>query len=221
MHKCKNILWCTVLHTPPPPHARTCTKMSITWHLLIRWSHTSSSTQTRHVCNQKRGLVFIIGLTSLLKFLLQLHRPTRHSLTSLYLHDYFTITFLNSNKTDATMDTITTSALYYNNNNNNYYYNYCNKYCYYFLIKIYNRTTHVRVGKVIYWELSKKLKFGHADECYRQKPESILVNETHKIFWDFEIQTDCPIPARGSNIGLINQKKKNLLSGRFFPSSRP
>ena len=25
------------------------------------------------------------------------------------------------------------------------------------------------------------------------KPESVLENETHKILWDFEIQTDYPI----------------------------
>ena len=28
------------------------------------------------------------------------------------------------------------------------------------------------------------------------KPEFILKNETHKILWDFEIQTDCLITAK-------------------------
>ena len=27
------------------------------------------------------------------------------------------------------------------------------------------------------------------------KPESVLENETHKILWDFQIQTDHPISA--------------------------
>ena len=29
-----------------------------------------------------------------------------------------------------------------------------------------------------------------------QNPESIPENETHKVLWDFEIQTDCPISTK-------------------------
>ena len=39
------------------------------------------------------------------------------------------------------------------------------------------------------------------------KPESVLENETHKILWDFEMQTDNPIPARRPDLLLINKKK--------------
>ena len=31
---------------------------------------------------------------------------------------------------------------------------------------------------------------------YMQKPEYVLANETHKILWDFGIQTDHQIPIR-------------------------
>ena len=47
-----------------------------------------------------------------------------------------------------------------------------------------------RVRKGIKWELCKKLKFDHTNKWYVRKPESVLENETHKLFWDCEIQTD-------------------------------
>ena len=43
------------------------------------------------------------------------------------------------------------------------------------------------------------------------KPESILENKTHKILWDFEIQTDHAIPARRLDQVLINKGKKGLV----------
>ena len=48
------------------------------------------------------------------------------------------------------------------------------------------------MGKVIYKELYKKLKIDQIDNWYMYKPESVGKNETHKILWDFEIQTDRP-----------------------------
>ena len=39
-------------------------------------------------------------------------------------------------------------------------------------------------------ELCKKFKFDHTNKWYIHNPESILENETHEIFWGFEIQTD-------------------------------
>ena len=38
-------------------------------------------------------------------------------------------------------------------------------------------------------------------------PESALENETHKILWEFEIQTDYPIPARRPDIEMIKKIK--------------
>ena len=40
------------------------------------------------------------------------------------------------------------------------------------------------------------------------KPESVLENETHKIHWDFEIQTDHPIQASWPDLALINKRKR-------------
>ena len=39
------------------------------------------------------------------------------------------------------------------------------------------------------------------------KPESVQENDTHKILWDFEVQTDHPILAKSPNKVLINKQK--------------
>ena len=39
-------------------------------------------------------------------------------------------------------------------------------------------------------------------------PTSVLKNETHKLLWDFEIQTDHLISARRQDLIIINNKKK-------------
>ena len=41
-----------------------------------------------------------------------------------------------------------------------------------------------------------------------QNPESVLENETHKLLWDFEIQTDYLTSARRPDLIIINKKKK-------------
>ena len=40
-------------------------------------------------------------------------------------------------------------------------------------------------------------------------PAPVLENDTHKLLWDFKIQTDQLIPARRSDLIIINKKKKN------------
>ena len=55
--------------------------------------------------------------------------------------------------------------------------------------------------------MCKRLKFDHADKWYRHKPESVL-KMRHEILSEFDIQTDCPIPAKRSDQVLINNKKR-------------
>ena len=38
--------------------------------------------------------------------------------------------------------------------------------------------------------------------------ESVLENRTHKLLWDFEIQTDDQISARRQDLMIINKKKR-------------
>ena len=67
---------------------------------------------------------------------------------------------------------------------------------------------HDWVGKVIHWEMCKKLKFDHADKWYMHNPAPVLENDTHKLLWDFDIQTDHLISARRPDFIIINKKKK-------------
>ena len=39
-------------------------------------------------------------------------------------------------------------------------------------------------------------------------PAPVLENDTHKLLWDFDIQTDLLISARKPNLIIINKKKK-------------
>ena len=39
-------------------------------------------------------------------------------------------------------------------------------------------------------------------------PALVLENDSHKLLWDFNVQTDHLIPARRPDLIIINQKKK-------------
>ena len=41
------------------------------------------------------------------------------------------------------------------------------------------------------------------------KPESLQENETHKILWDCEIQTDHLISARRPDLMTVNKKRES------------
>ena len=71
------------------------------------------------------------------------------------------------------------------------------------------------VGKLIHWELCKRLKFDYTIKLYRHKPVFLLKNGTYKVLWDVEIQMDHLILGRKSDQSLINKKKKDLSSNRF------
>ena len=78
------------------------------------------------------------------------------------------------------------------------------------------KTRHDCVGKVINWEMCKKFKFDHTDKWYMHNPAPVLVNDTHKLLWDFDIQTDRLISARSPSLIIINKKKReNLQNSRL------
>ena len=67
------------------------------------------------------------------------------------------------------------------------------------------------VSCVLRWltrSLNKKLKFEQTNKYYKHNPESVQEDETHKILWDFEIQTDHLISARQPDLIIINKKEK-------------
>ena len=70
------------------------------------------------------------------------------------------------------------------------------------------KTRHDLVGKVIHWKLCKKLKFDHTKKWYIYIPAYILKNNTHKLKWNFEKQTDHQISARTPDLIIINKKRE-------------
>ena len=70
------------------------------------------------------------------------------------------------------------------------------------------KARHDWVGKVIHWEMCKKLKFDHTNKWYMHNPAPVQENAPHKLLWDLKIQTDHLIPARRPNLIIINKKKK-------------
>ena len=70
------------------------------------------------------------------------------------------------------------------------------------------KTRYDLVGRVIHWEVCKRLKFDHTTKWYKYNPKSIIVNEMQKILWDFEIQTGHPVPGSKVDIVLNNKKKR-------------
>ena len=66
---------------------------------------------------------------------------------------------------------------------------------------------HDWVGKVIQWELCKKLRFDHTTKWYVHKPESVLENATIKFFGTLRYEL-ITYPGRKPDLVLINKKRK-------------
>ena len=47
-------------------------------------------------------------------------------------------------------------------------------------------------------------------------PTSVLKNDTHKLRWDFDIQTDPLILARRPDLKIINKKKENVQNCELY-----
>ena len=70
------------------------------------------------------------------------------------------------------------------------------------------KTRHDWVGKVIYWEMCKKLKFDHTKKWYMHNPAPVLENNADKLLWFFDIHTDHLITVRRPNLIIIIKKKR-------------
>ena len=73
--------------------------------------------------------------------------------------------------------------------------------------KEYN-SRHDKVGKVIHWEMCKKLKFYQTNKLYIHNPADVLENDSHKLIWDFNIQTYHLISVRRLETNNNQQQKK-------------
>ena len=70
------------------------------------------------------------------------------------------------------------------------------------------------VSAVIPWEMCRKFQVDHTNKWYMHNPASVLENDSHKLLWDFNIQTDHLIQARRPDL-IIIIKKKNLKNCRL------
>ena len=70
------------------------------------------------------------------------------------------------------------------------------------------KTRYDWVGKMIHWELCQKFNFDNTNKYCMHNPDSILENETHKLLWYFEIQTDHLILTRWRDLVTVNNKRR-------------
>ena len=56
--------------------------------------------------------------------------------------------------------------------------------------------------------MCKKFKLDHTNKWYMHNLAPVLQNYTHKLLWDFDIQTDHLISARRPDLIIIDKKKK-------------
>ena len=52
------------------------------------------------------------------------------------------------------------------------------------------KARYYREGNVIRWDMCKNVIFDHTNKWYMHNAASFLENDTHKLLWDFYIQTD-------------------------------
>ena len=70
------------------------------------------------------------------------------------------------------------------------------------------KARHDCVDKVIHLEMCRKFQFDHTNKWYMFNPALVLENDSHKLLWDFNIQTDHLIPARRPDLIIINKRKR-------------
>ena len=52
----------------------------------------------------------------------------------------------------------------------------------------------------------QEIEFEYTIKWCIHEPEFVRKNQTHKIFWDFEIRMDPLIPARRPDLGILTKK---------------
>ena len=71
------------------------------------------------------------------------------------------------------------------------------------------KTRHDWVGKVIHREMCRKFQFDHTNKWYMHNPVPVLENDSHKLLWDFNIQTVPLIPTRRPDLIIINKIRES------------
>ena len=59
--------------------------------------------------------------------------------------------------------------------------------------------------------MCQKFQFDHTNKWYMDNSAPVLENDSHKLLWDFNIQTDHLISASRLDLIMINNKKKKKM----------
>ena len=71
------------------------------------------------------------------------------------------------------------------------------------------KARHDWVGKLIHREMCRKFQFDHTNKWYMHNLAPVLETDSHKLLWDFNIQTDHLIPARRPDLIIINKNRES------------
>ena len=66
---------------------------------------------------------------------------------------------------------------------------------------------HDCVGRKIHWELRRKYGLAAAERWHEHQPDTVTENDSCKLLWDFNVQTDHVIQARRPDVTLIDKEK--------------
>ena len=80
---------------------------------------------------------------------------------------------------------------------------------------------HDWLGKVIHWEMCKKFKFDSTNKWYMHNPTPVLKNDTHKLLWDFDIQTDHLISTLTVKIKTKQKTKQKMKTWKIVDFAVP
>ena len=70
---------------------------------------------------------------------------------------------------------------------------------------------HDNVARIVHWEICNKYDQPKAEQWYNHKPEGVTENESIKVLWDFNINTDNEIEHRRPDIVVELKSEKECL----------
>ena len=62
---------------------------------------------------------------------------------------------------------------------------------------------------MIHWEVCHTFKLDYTNKLYMHKLESVMENETHKVPWDFEVETDHLISTGRLDLAIVYEKRES------------
>ena len=70
---------------------------------------------------------------------------------------------------------------------------------------------HNNVARIVHREICKKYDLPRAEQWYNHKPEGVTENESVKVLWDFNVNTDNEIEHRRPDIVVELKSEKECL----------